>query len=716
MDKLRFMDYLFVVGFVSILGQVVLLRELSVALYGVELIYTLALGIWLFCTACGAMISRKSAVPSFANINVLFFLLSFTIPLDIASIRSARLLASDIPGAYLPLNTQALIVLASLLPVGLLLGLLFQWTAKAYMAGGRTLAAAYGIESVGGLVGGVFATLFLRFGFQNFLIALFCALAAAGSCFLHADRKKGKWLIPAAVALISGLTLLVWKAAPVDRWMTSWIHPNLVETFDTPYSRITVTLQNGQASVFENDALLFDTESTRAEEFVTLAALQHPDPKRVLVLGGGVEGTVREALLHLPQRVDYVELNPALVDFVPRHLTPDIQKSLHAPNVRIILDDPRHFLIRAMSYDLILIGMPEPSSGQANRFYTQEFFRQCASRLNNRGVVAFSLQSAENLWTLQLTRKMVSIYRAAKSAFRDVIFLPGAHSVILGSMDPLEKDFSVLAARMAKRGLHTRLISADYLRYLYTNDRFHEIAGTLESGSAPINSDVRPICYQYAIMVWLSKFYPSSQLWEFSFPEMSGSRYVVLLMVLALPLLSLRMAPWPARRIILAGIAGYAGMVLETILLLYFQTRNGILFQDLGILLTAFMAGLASGALAVNRTTQNRLNALGLFLILGFSALSTLIGMDIHSRSDAGMMEIFVLLGLTGFFVAGIFGFACLRESGNQMNLVAPLYSADLVGGCLGSVLASLIFAPLAGLALTTWLIVPIVLFLAFLL
>jgi len=39
------MDYLFFIGFVSILGQVALLRELSVAFYGVELIYTLALGV-----------------------------------------------------------------------------------------------------------------------------------------------------------------------------------------------------------------------------------------------------------------------------------------------------------------------------------------------------------------------------------------------------------------------------------------------------------------------------------------------------------------------------------------------------------------------------------------------------------------------------------------------------------------------------------------------
>jgi spermidine synthase len=355
------MEYLFVVGFVSILGQVVLLRELNVAFFGVELIYTLALGIWLLFTGCGAMISRKSENPSFAKINSLLLLLSVAIPLDVVFIRSARLLASGIPGAYLPLQMQIAIVAASLLPIGLFLGLLFQWTSRVYISDRKSLASAYAIESVGGIAGGVCATLFLRFGFQNFLIALLCALAAAGSCFLHIDLKSRRWVQRIAAVTLAVLSLLIWKANPVDHLMTSWTHPNLAETRDTPYSRVTVTDQNGQVSVFENDALLFDTEGTRAEEFVQLAALQHPGPKRILILGGGIEGTVREALGHSPLRVDYVELNPMLIDVVPRHLPPYIRQSLQASNVRIIYDDPRRFLDHASRYDLIHIGMPEPA-------------------------------------------------------------------------------------------------------------------------------------------------------------------------------------------------------------------------------------------------------------------------------------------------------------------------------------------------------------------
>ena len=67
--------YLFIIGFISILGQVILLRELAVSFYGVELIYILSMGVWLFWTAVGAVMGRKSSVPSAGAVRWLFVFL-----------------------------------------------------------------------------------------------------------------------------------------------------------------------------------------------------------------------------------------------------------------------------------------------------------------------------------------------------------------------------------------------------------------------------------------------------------------------------------------------------------------------------------------------------------------------------------------------------------------------------------------------------------------
>ncbi len=705
------MLFLFALGFISILGQVVLLRELSVAFYGVELIYTLALGIWLLSTACGAMIHRHAHIPpSLTRTNLLFLLFSIALILDVAFVRSVRAIFTNLPGSYLPLQTQIAAMCIALLPIGLILGLLFQWTAREYLTNGRSLAGAYGVESIGGLAGGLCATLFLKFGFQNLVIALICALAAAGSSFLCLDRRRIQWFRAVSLTVFAVLMVLLVKAPEIDRQMTSWTHPNLVSTWDSPYSRITVSFLDGQVSVFENDALLFDTEETRAEEFVQLAALQHPNPRRVLVLGGGIDGSIREILKHSPTSVDYVELNPALLR-VAQDLPVEIQKSLRAESVRIFQEDPRQFLNRSQSYDLILVGMPEPSSGQANRFYTQEFFRQCAGKLNKEGIIAFTLQSSENIWTPQLTRRMVSIYRAAKSVFPEVLFIPGGRNVVIGSTHLLTRDPSVLASRLQARGIKTRIISADYLHYLFTNDRFAEVARALESGTAPINTDVRPICYQYTIMIWLSKFLPSAKFWDFS-GSWSG-RGLAFFVVLSLPALLLSRARWHIRCALLTGVAGFVGMTLEALILLYFQTKSGILFQDIGILLTGFMAGLAFGSFGTEKIYKiygRAPRSLGFALLAGFIALSGFAGWWINSGRGAGLPESLASLFVAGALVAGVFSYAGLRELRDQARAITPLYSADLIGGCIGSLLASLALAPLAGLALTSYLMIPVIL------
>lgn len=704
------MEYLFAIGFVSILGQVVLLRELSVAFYGVELIYTLAIGIWLFWGACGAMISRRTLKPSHTWINLLFIALSIGLPFNIAFIRSVRLLFTGTPGAYLPLHVQIAALSASLMPLGMILGLLFQWAAKIYISDNKSLAGAYGIESLGGLAGGICSSLFLRFGFQNLHIALFCALAAIGASFLKTGDRRPKWLQPLSIVIAVTLICLLWGVRDLDHRMTSWAHPSLLETRDTPYSRVTVTQLNGQIAVFENDALLFSTEDTRAEEFVHLAALQHPNPETVLILGGGIEGTLFEVLKHGPRRVDFVELNPALLNAVTPFLPAEIQKSFRDRDVRIILDDPRHFLDRALSYDLILVGMPEPSSGQANRFYTLEFFRQCLSKLNAQGILAFSMQASENVWTPPLKRRMVSIYRAAKMVFPDVAIIPGVTNVFIGSKERLATDPSDLVARLKTRGIRAKLVSAPYIRYRYTNDRYSAAARTLEAETAPVNTDSRPICYQYTLMIWLSKFLPSAKSWDLSVFEPGDKRMTILGVFLALSLVALLLSrsPWTVRRACLAGMAGFAGMSLETILMLHFQTKNGILYQDVGILLTGFMAGLALGAFTAGGTSPRNYRALGIVVLGGFLALSAGIGWRIASGADTGMAEILAALALAGFLVAGIFAYSSLQGSGDQRKAVAGLYSSDLLGGCLGSLVASLFLAPMAGLSMTAYLMVPL--------
>jgi spermidine synthase len=716
---------LFSIGLISILGQVVLLRELNVAFYGVELVYLLALGIWLFWTAIGALIGRRT-LPSYSHIAVLFIIFGVTLPLDVVFIRASRFLFGGVPGAYLSFVQQLTVAVISLLPAGLLSGLLFQRTARIYVADGKTLAIAYAIESTGGLIGGLLATLFLKWGIQNCTASFMCGLASVITpiIFFSLPQRRGmikgegyfyaggsRNLIRTAMALACIFLALLWEASLMDRQMTAWNHPNLLESKDSPYGRVTVTRLHDQVAVFENDALAFETEGTEAEYFSHLSTLQHANPQHVLILGGGIEGIVGEIAKHAPKTIDYVELNPIMLNLATGHLTDDIQKSLRAPNVHITFADPRRFLNCSGTYDLILVGMPDPESGQANRFYTREFFEQCAAKLNPGGILGFRLHSAENLWTMPLTRRTASIYSALNAVFPEVLFLPGTTNIVTASRQPLPQTPEIMSRRLQDRRIVTRLISPNYINYLFTNDRFFEVRNLLKHESVEPNTDVRPACYQYAFTIWLSKFFPRVALIDVPSLIDKGvtKPELQLLLWISLPFIFLLSRFLPVlRRVLLVAVAGFLGMVLETVLILYYQVKHGVLYQDIGLLLMSFMAGLALGAMAIDKAMVRYADKktparwYGAGLLIGFCLLCVTLAAKIATSVSLGLMHTMAYLAATGFLVAGIFAFASLHGIREQKEVISSLYSADLIGGCLGSLFGSLILIPVLGLDITT--------------
>jgi hypothetical protein len=183
---------LLAIGLFSLLGQVVLLRELDVAFFGNELVYLLALGCWLLWTAVGALAGHRDYLPPASYLRWLLLGLALALPLSVVFLRGVRILLGGVPGTYLSLAAQLAGLAVSLLPVALMLGLAFQWTAKLYIGEGRgrTLARAYALESLGALGGGVLATLLLHWGVQNFTMTLLCSLTGLVAVWPWAAARR----------------------------------------------------------------------------------------------------------------------------------------------------------------------------------------------------------------------------------------------------------------------------------------------------------------------------------------------------------------------------------------------------------------------------------------------------------------------------------------------------------------------------------------------
>jgi spermidine synthase len=659
-------------------GQVALLRELTVASFGVELMFLAGTAFWMAAGAAGAVARVKRARTAPAT-GVGFLILAMVLLPEVAFLRGARTLFGGVPGAYLPLGQELATAAIGLMPAGAILGWLFRAGAEELSNKEGSLAAAYAWESLGGVVGSIAATVSLWMGVSNLaLVAASCAASA-----LVAGRRRE--LRNGAIALSAGFAVLLPFVPALDRLMASWNHAHLAQVTDTPYGRLSIVESQGQIVVFENDALTYDTEGTEPESLVHAAALEAREHPSVLLLEGMAFGLVREILKHRPSRVVGIEMNEALYRALWRRLPAAERSALSAREVEPRFEDPRAFLRKTGErFDLILVGAPEPSSGETNRFYTEEFFRRCSAHLAPGGVLAVRLPSSENYWTANQLLRNAAVHSALRAVFQDVLVLPGATDVMLASASRLERNAEVLEARYRERGIENREVTPDFLRYELTNDRAKAIGEQFARSRASANSDTRPICYELTALAWIGRMTGGSQK-----ARLPG-RWSAIGALVVIAAVVLFAAAYPrARRIVLVGGASFVGMVIEAVVLLRYQAEAGALYRDIGLLLTSFMAGLVAGAGLYDRARIRRRSARVLWTSLSLAGLVLLgLGFALSSRFEeaGGILPSSAFLFSTGAMVAAVFAAAC--ESDGVTSDLGALYGADLVGGCAGSLMA----------------------------
>ncbi|MFH0764805.1 MAG: hypothetical protein V2A61_00130 [Calditrichota bacterium] len=724
------------IGFISLLAQVVVLREIAVAYFGVELALALALAVWLLGTGLGAWFGGRSWNPPRLATPFILILIALLIPLDIFFIRYFRVLLGGIKGTFLPLAGQLGGIAASAAPLAVCSGLLFQWAAKRYISSSGSFPLAYAIESMGSVAGGLISLLLLTWGVQNLSTGLLCSgLTAAAALYSGLELKKSKasdapgtcsiCITGASILTLCGLVLAFFNWEWLDERSAGWTTSNLVLTKDSPYGRIAVSATENQVVVFENGALAFDTESAGVEEFVHPALLLHPQPMRILVLGGGIEGLVQEVLKYNPEQVVYVELNPVILEQVTLLLPVAIQKSLTDQRVKTIQTDPRSFLKRPGKYDAIIVGMPSPESGETNRFYTKEFFVQAALRLEDEGILALHLPAADNYWSRNLIGRNLSVLTALLQSFPHVEILPGQSHLLLASSGDLPGHADILKQRLKERNIETSLITPAYLDYLFTNDRYYSLRRLAAQAGNVINSDAHPVCYRQAAAIWLSRFLP--KLIQGDAEEVSEA---VLIWTIWIAAVSLVLGVGIFRRqrtqtwIFVAGLAGFWGMTLEIVLLLHFQTTCGVLYQYIGFLIMLFMFGLASGSAGYEWLRQNEktqkwiVGRLGRMVMTGLIALlSFWVVWKINAAGTSHPIEIGALMLLTGMTSGGLLAQAAHFYPYKRLRVVSVLYTADVTGGACGAALASLALIPALGMSSTVIIISGFVIaYLAFLL
>lgn len=462
----------------------------------------------------------------------------------------------------------------------------------------------------------------------------------------------------------------------------------LVDARNSRYGALLTLEREGMHVVYENGAVLFQSPDPQAaEESVHYALLEHPAPRRVLLIGGGLNGAALEAVKHPSvERVDYVELDPELFEIARKCFPEEWRAMTGDPRVHLFAADGRRFIKTGKeAYDAILVNTPPPTTAMLNRFYTVEFFQEARARLTRAGVLALRLPGAENFISEELARPLRSIRATLREVFPAVVAMPGESIQFFAASDGRALTLSAeeLIRRLRQRGIPTLYVREHFLPFRLAPDRMAYLEERLGEGTgAEVNRDFRPIVYHLETEAWGTRF----GKWQRGLSVAT----VTLAMLLAAGGLRLKT---PAKCI---AATGFTTLALEVMLLLGFQAIYGYVYQRMALLIAAYMAGMAAGAWMGLRGGENRALAVIQTAMMGAGPL--LFGLFVMLSHGSRTAAPFYLAALAVGFLGGYqFPVASRVYKGGGEHRPGVLYAIDLAGACAGALVVSSTLIPLWG-------------------
>jgi spermidine synthase len=199
----------------------------------------------------------------------------------------------------------------------------------------------------------------------------------------------------------------------------------------------------------------------------------HPNPKRVVVCGGGEGATLREALKHnTVEEAVMVDIDEELVDMVKVHMPEWHQGAFTDPRTTLLHTDARQWLVdhRDANYDVVISDLPNPhEEGPGQMLFTKEYFQICADAMGDDGVLALQAGSANQNYpecmlscikTLQDMDCWASI--AGYYGIVTTFFQPWGFVLASKKHDPLALTAQEIATRFATRGVKNRYYTPDF--------------------------------------------------------------------------------------------------------------------------------------------------------------------------------------------------------------------------------------------------------------
>ncbi|MEN8230511.1 MAG: fused MFS/spermidine synthase [Bacteroidota bacterium] len=672
-------------GSISIMAQLVLLREFIKTFHGNELVIGIFLASWMILTAAGAWAGSgyKAQISQTSVLKIVLTLGGSPLVVYMLLILLNRyiFLPGYEPGMIVSITYMVLLIgLFTLVS-----GFLFAYISRAVKSS-RIDATYYMLDSLGSLVGGIVFGLILVFFFDNIQVLaflLFISIVAVILIYGH----PAKLIIRILFLLMGGLifTILLFPENRNTLEGLRYKSESILVTKDTPYGNLTFTEKEGQITGYlDRNPILSSSDLARAEEIVHYPALQHPSPKSFLLLGGGLSGNASEVLKYKPEIFDYCEADPAIYRIGSQHLP-----SFHKGNLNFIPEDGRSWLLKEddVKYDVIISAAADPMTIGWNRYFTMEFYQLVKEHLSKEGIFCMQLTTGGN-YVNDPGSKVLSInYHTLTQIFDHVTIVPGFATYFLASEKSLSLDFPAL---LQEHRIQTTYVHPDYLDVTHLTFDAEQLLERIKLEPSGINSDLRPRLF-FANLT--------------SLESRMGSHSMVVTGILSFLIFFVLLFSYGPQKTGMY-VTGFTGAGIQILLIIVLQSLYGFAYIVAPVMITIFMAGIVAGTLLwrpvlKTPTVPKFAGLLWMMAIVAALGVILLKTDQLYNHRLFGQLIIGLLNLIPGMIVGSVYGVSLELSVERGSSGIGRLYSADLAGAALGTFIPVVFILPLIGVTNT---------------
>jgi len=243
-------------------------------------------------------------------------------------------------------------------------------------------------------------------------------------------------------------------------------HQDLV-IFETPtYGRV-LALDN-IIQVTEKDEFVYHEMMTHVPIFA------HGRAKRVLIIGGGDGGILREALKHDVERVTMVEIDRGVVDMCLKHMPSIPQKAFRDRRTDLVITDGAKYVAETKErFDVIIVDSTDPM-GPGEVLFTEAFYKNCRRCLNPGGILV-----NQNGVPFMQPSEIPMTWKRRRKFFNDTGFYVAAVPSYYGGFMTLGWAATDAKARAVTPAVLERRFAALKLKSKYYSPAIHKAAFAL---------------------------------------------------------------------------------------------------------------------------------------------------------------------------------------------------------------------------------------------